>query len=516
MHIPKTIGRYEIQQVLGQGAMGIVYLATDPILHRAVAIKAMRELTQGDDQQHTRERFRREAEISARLNHPNIITVFDVGEDPQVGPYMAMEYVNGRSLAQLIRDGLILEAGIQLMLQGMGAISAAAEAGITHRDIKPENVLVSIDGRFKLMDFGIARRGESRLTQAGMVFGTPSYTAPELLVGGEATPATDRYAFAVTAFEVVTGTVPYHGASIGTMLYKIVHEPPVMPAGMDEALQRVFARAFAKNPEERHPDLRSFMLDLIRAVALPEESRARFLSQLEEEGGPLDTRVYPPMMVALKQGIALDRTAVPAAAEDDWSTASGGERSSPQPAGSGPMQPPPLPPAAKRSSLLPLLLGLVILLGGAGAGGFWFWTKSQPRAMDLYSEPQGALVQLDGVSLGLTNLDRVPIKRDAKEFTFSMKGYLPVRVAVPKDKDHVRAELEREPFSIKVTTDPPGAELFLGGKSLGVSPMQIQVPSKNTPELVIRLKGYQPYSVVPDKDTWPDDTIRLSPVTGAN
>jgi serine/threonine-protein kinase len=300
MTLPKTIGRYEIQQVLGHGAMGVVYLATDPILHRPVAIKAMRDLTQGGDQQNTRERFRREAEISARLNHPNIITVFDVGEDPQAGPYMAMEYVNGSSLAQLIRDGLTLEAGLHLLLQGMGAVSAAAEAGITHRDIKPENILIRQDGRFKLMDFGIARRGDSRLTQAGMVFGTPSYTAPELLVGGEATPATDRYAFAVTAFEVVTGTVPFHGSSIGTMLYKIVHEPPVMPDGMDWALRRVFEKAFAKRAEDRHPDLRTFMLDLIRAVPLPEDARGRFLSQLEEEHGPLDTRVYPPMLVALR------------------------------------------------------------------------------------------------------------------------------------------------------------------------------------------------------------------------
>ncbi len=368
---PKNIGRYEIQQVLGHGAMGVVYLAKDPILQRPVAIKAMRELTQGDDQQITRERFRREAEISARLNHPNIITVFDVGEDPQIGPYMAMEYVNGRSLAQLIRDGLPLEPGLQLLMQGLGAVSAAADAGITHRDIKPENILVSQDGRFKLMDFGIARRAESRLTQAGMVFGTPSYTAPELLVGGEATPSTDRYAFAVTAFEVVTGTVPYHGASIGTMLYKIVHEPPIMPEGMDPRLQQVFARAFSKKPEERHPDLRSFMIELIQALALPEEARSRFLGQLEDERGPLDTRVYPPMLVALTQGMVATAPGPVAPEPAAPGQSSGGLRASaafPPPAGgSGPLQQ--QVPGSGPRLLLPLLLGLLVLLGGGSAAG---------------------------------------------------------------------------------------------------------------------------------------------------
>ena len=510
MNIPRTIGRYEIQQVLGHGAMGVVYLATDPILHRAVAIKAMRDLTQGEDQQNTRERFRREAEISARLNHPNIITVFDVGEDPLAGPYMAMEYVNGRSLAQLIRDGLTIEAGIQLLLQGMGALSAAASAGITHRDVKPENVLVSVDGRFKLMDFGIARRGESRLTQAGMVFGTPSYTAPELLVGGEATPATDRYAFAVTAFEVITGTVPYQGASIGTMLYNIVHEPPVMPNRMDEGLRRVFERAFAKAPEERHPDLRSFMVDLIRAVSIPEEPRARYLAQLEEEHGPLETRVYPPMLVAMKQGVTIDPGSVPSGG--DPGRASG--RSSAAPQSSGPMAPVE-PPTAKPRSLLPIVLGLVIVIGGSGAGGFWFW--SQPRLMDIQTEPAGAQVSLDGAPLGMTPLDRTEVKRGAKEFAFRLKGYLPAQAAVPKDKDYLRVELERLPFEINVITDPPGAEVLLDGKPVGTTPMMsLKIRWKNTPKLQLRLKGYQEHSLVPEKETWSDDPIRLSPETGTN
>lgn len=182
---PSTIGRYQIQQVLGHGAMGVVYLATDPILHRPVAIKAMREPNQGgDDQEVTRERFRREAEISARLNHPNIVTVFDVGDDPQAGPFMAMEYVNGRSLAQLIRDGLGLEAGVHLLLQGMGAVTAAAEAGITHRDIKPENLMLqSVAGNpllVRIVDFGLARFAEQG-TRTSKAMGTPTYMAPEQL-----------------------------------------------------------------------------------------------------------------------------------------------------------------------------------------------------------------------------------------------------------------------------------------------------------------------------------------------
>lgn len=246
--------------------MGAVYLAQDPLLKRRLAIKVVKET--GDQQHSALIRFQREAEISARLNDPNIITIYDVGEDPAIGPFLAMEYVEGRSLGALIReDALDAEDAVKLLLQCARALVAAEGAGVVHRDVKPENILVSQDGRLKLMDFGIAKGDESKLTTVGMIVGTPSYTAPELLKGAEATPATDRYALAVTAFEMFSGgRMPHPGDTLGAILYHIVHEPPVIPDGMDPKLALVLRRALELNPALRYPDTRGFLVDLALAA----------------------------------------------------------------------------------------------------------------------------------------------------------------------------------------------------------------------------------------------------------
>ncbi len=263
---PTSIGRYQVLELLGQGAMGAVYLAQDPLLKRRLAIKVVKET--GDQQHGALIRFQREAEISARLNDPNIITIYDVGEDPAIGPFLAMEYVEGNSLGSLIRgDALDTEDALRLLLQCAKALVAAEGAGVVHRDVKPENILVSSDGRLKLMDFGIAKGGDSKLTTAGMIVGTPSYTAPELLKGADASAATDRYALAVTAFEMFSGgRMPHPGDTLGAILYHIVHEPPVIPDGMDPVLAKVLRRALDREAALRYPNTRSFLVDLAAAA----------------------------------------------------------------------------------------------------------------------------------------------------------------------------------------------------------------------------------------------------------
>lgn len=293
--IPESIGRYQVQSLLGHGGMGNVYLALDPRLKRQLAIKTVRN-REDDDQDRTLERFNREAEISAQLCHPNIITIYDVGEDPQVGVFLAMEYVKGQSLAAHIRDRRPgLEASLFLLVQAMRAIQAAHDAAIIHRDIKPENMLVSSAGRLKLMDFGLARGSHSRLTATGMVMGTPSFTAPEIMMGKDSSAATDRYAFSVTAFELLSGELPFKGDTLGSTLYRIVHEAPILPPEMPAPLAAVFLRALAKDPAERFPDLGSFMLDLTRGCQLPAATQGKLLSLVEAEfsGQELPSREAP-------------------------------------------------------------------------------------------------------------------------------------------------------------------------------------------------------------------------------
>lgn len=271
---PPTIGRYAIQRPIGQGAMGMVYLAEDPLLKRQLAIKVVRAV--GEERDLALERFKREAEISAQLNHPNIVTIYDVGEEPALGPFLAMEYVEGKSLGRFIREGVLeAETCFAILIQTMRALRAAHRHAIIHRDVKPDNILVGEDGRVKLMDFGIARTMAPRLTSAGEFLGSPAYSSPELLKGGEPTPGTDRFAFAVTAFELLTGQLPHPGASVAAVITHVLHEPPVIPAGVPAPVGYVFRKALDLDPEARHENLMEFLTELIDAYPLEEGARFR-------------------------------------------------------------------------------------------------------------------------------------------------------------------------------------------------------------------------------------------------
>ena len=270
----RTIGRYVLDRILGQGAMGVVYLAEDPLLKRRLAIKIVRAV--GEERQNALTRFQREAEISAQLNHPNIVTIFDVGDEPAVGPFIAMEYVEGSSLGHFIRQGsLDLETRFSVLIQAMRALRAAHRHAIVHRDVKPENILVAEDGRVKLTDFGIARTMGPQLTHPGEFLGSPAYSAPELLRGLDPTPSSDRYSFAVTAFELLTGQLPHPGNTVASVISHTLMEPPVFPPGMSGDIAKVFRQALAQDPEERPATLMDFLVPLVDAHPMELMARSR-------------------------------------------------------------------------------------------------------------------------------------------------------------------------------------------------------------------------------------------------
>ena len=272
--LPKHIGRYEVKRAIGQGAMGVVYLAEDPLLKRRLAVKVVRAI--GEERDNALERFKREAEISAQLNHPNIVTIYDVGEEPDLGPFLAMEYVEGCCLGKFVRDGsLDPETRFGILIQTMRALRAAHRHAIVHRDVKPENILVAEDGRVKLMDFGIAKTMAPRITNAGEFLGSPAYSAPELLRGSEPTPSSDRFAFAVTAFELLTGTLPHPGTNVAMVITHILMEPPVIPPGMSGDTAKVFRQALAQDPDERPGSLMDFLLPLVDSYSLDPNARNR-------------------------------------------------------------------------------------------------------------------------------------------------------------------------------------------------------------------------------------------------
>ncbi len=551
---PKTIGRYEVEYVLGQGSMGVVYKALDPLLKRPVAVKIMRE--KGGNAAETIVRFKREAEISAALNHPHIITIYDVGVDPEMGPFLTMEFVQGGSLAGLLRMTPSTEEVMTLLLQGASALQAAQLAGIIHRDVKPENMLVSQFGHLKLMDFGLARGDQSRLTAEGMMFGTPSYTAPELLTGGAPSAATDRYAFTVTAFEALTGTLPYQGSSIGSTIYRIVHDPPAIPTDLAPELQAVFQRALSKDPAQRFPDLPGFMAALIKAAPLSPEQQSKLLFSLDDantntvnftripeapdqgsasgtpgsdaeavittsrmqprpgEGHPLTPTypIYVPPTADLSTEAASGATAQMAAAPRQLlSTEVKPAEPLGQPAASGQVA------AGSHGPRWPLLAALLLgglLLSGLAAGDYLArGLKPTSRNIEVHSEPEGASVTVEGQKVGETPLGRVKVTGEMPLLRFTLTGYQAQSYRLGKGESAVKVQLKRPPHFIAVATEPPGAEVFLNGRSMGFTPLpSLGIPAEGTSRMKVTREGFSSWEADVD-GTFPfPDLIRLTPL----
>jgi len=306
--LTKTVGRYVIERTLGQGAMGVVYLAEDPMLKRRVAIKVVRAV--GEERDNALERFQREAEISAQLNHPNIVTIFDVGEEPKVGPFIAMEYVEGNSLGHFIRDGsLDLETRFGILIQTMRALRAAHRHAIVHRDVKPDNILVAEDGRVKLMDFGIAKTMAPQLTHSGEFLGSPAYSAPELLRGQAPTPSSDRYGFAVSAYELLTGQLPHPGNSVASVITHVLMEQPVIPPGMSGDMAKVFRQALSQDPDERPDSMMDFLVALVDAYPLEPMARERINEMFRRDDFAGDIVPLRRLRAPVKPGAAAPGTA---------------------------------------------------------------------------------------------------------------------------------------------------------------------------------------------------------------
>ncbi len=263
--IKAKIGRYEIVQVLGKGGMGIVYLAKDTFLQRLVALKLLSPHLASDET--VVARFINEARISASLQHPNIVTVYEAGQDGDF-VFIAMEYVNGKDLASLLRERgkFHPDETISILKAVASALDYAHQRGVIHRDIKPSNVLVSEDGVVKLMDFGIARVvGGERHTKTGVLVGTPEYMAPELWEGKDADKFSDLYSLGILAYELLTGEVPFTGDTPIAIGYKHVHVE-VPRTGINEAVDEVLKIALAKERERRFQSATAFMKALERAL----------------------------------------------------------------------------------------------------------------------------------------------------------------------------------------------------------------------------------------------------------
>ncbi len=263
----ERLGRYQILGEIGRGAMGVVYKAADPMLNRTVAIKTISMTADPEERADYEKRFYQEAKAAGGLSHPNIVTIYDIGHAGEL-VYMAMEYIGGVELRTLLA-GERLDPGVALDIAAQVAdgLAYAHSRGIIHRDIKPANIMVVREGPAKIMDFGIARMRQSDVkTQTGFLLGSPKYMAPEQLLGKPIDHRCDLFALGVLLYEMAVGASPFSGADITQLMYQIVNAAPPPPTVVNPRLppllDRVVARALAKDPDARYRDARELAADL--------------------------------------------------------------------------------------------------------------------------------------------------------------------------------------------------------------------------------------------------------------
>jgi serine/threonine-protein kinase len=296
---PDRLGKYRITDVLGEGAMGVVYKGFDPDIKRTVALKTIRRMPGATgDSATAAARFRNEAQAAGRLTHPGIVAVYDFGEDADVA-FIAMEFVEGHTLAHYLANKVrFTDEDIPgVMCQVLDALDHAHEQGVWHRDVKPANIIMARNGKLKVADFGIARIEDTNLTQANVMIGTPTYMAPEQFLGTKMDRRVDVYSAGVLLYLLLTGRPPFTGSQ-EQLMYKVVHEQPVLPSQLESAnrprfYDAILSRALAKDPAQRFASASAFKDAIQNGV-----------------GEPFDTTVWEQTLIKVASQVV--KPAVPA------------------------------------------------------------------------------------------------------------------------------------------------------------------------------------------------------------
>ena len=275
---PAKLGKFIIEAELGKGAMGVVYKALDPFINRTVALKTICKDLLGDQEPGTNQtdtittRFKREAQAAGLLNHPNIVSVYEYGEDQDTA-FIAMEFVQGRSLKEIFdrNERFDMDTIIKIMSQILGALAYSHKHGIVHRDIKPANVIMMPDGQVKITDFGIAYIKSSDLTQTGTMIGTPNYMSPEQFMGQIVDGRSDLFSAGIIFYQSITGENPFDGRTMATVMHKVLSQEPLEPYKLNfqvsTELNRVIKQSLAKKPEDRFQTAEAFSQAIIEAYA---------------------------------------------------------------------------------------------------------------------------------------------------------------------------------------------------------------------------------------------------------
>jgi serine/threonine protein kinase len=528
------IGRYLVTGRVGKGGMGMVYLGLDEALERKVAVKTLTGEGLADEE--SRRRFQIEARAAAKLQHPNIVTVFELGEDRGV-PFIAMEMLGGADLETLLRSGepLSLAERLDILIQVARGLAFAHEHGVVHRDIKPSNIRLLDDGTAKIMDFGIAKVGGTQLTKTGMMVGTVNYMSPEQVRGQKLDGRSDVFSLGVILYELLTGRRPFRGEQVTEVLYKIVHEdPPPLDftslGDLSPRLQQIVSKALAKKAEERHASASQLADDLAEVLeshqrvapspATPPavlEAVATARRQVKE--GRIDEGLTQLRQLQEAHPDSLEARRALRSAQREKAR----REKPPAPATDFPelestFQQPPTsrapdtllqrttvlpPPGASESkaSRLPLYLALAALplLGVAG----YLLTRKPPAAVPtevripVRSQPMGALVLLDGRETGVVTNGEIVVPAPAPAqvvLTFRRAGHKDESrtVKLPlAPGEAISVSLLAASASLPVRSDPPGATVSLDGqKQKATTPLQITFDPSEPHRLAIALEGH--------------------------
>ncbi len=495
--IPATIGRYQITGSLGYGAMGAVYKAFDPLIKRPLAIKTVRlDIPRASPQYRSFiERFQHEAQISGTLSHPGIVTLFDLGEDGGL-PYFAMEFVDGRTVAEVLAEGERFkpEKVIGLVSQVAAALDYAHSRGVVHRDIKPANLILYDADKIKVTDFGIAKLADADITHAGALLGTPSYMSPEQAMGEKLDGRSDIFSLGVVAFEMLSGQQPFPGPNVTSILYKLVHTDPVEPADLEmnglvpQKWREVFNKVLAKKPEQRYQTASAFVEDLELCLGswfsgLGSEETA----SLEALGDVVTVeipRAAPLPVAAVPRGAA-----APLLARDEDETLLIPKGAPAEPSGTGPVgattlvldAPPPTlvasaeatavakalepPQASQTQPPDPTLRALPTQPAGPGAP-----TARPPRpgiALPLVLGG-GALALFAALALGAWALRARQAVEPAPATTLAPAPVAPSEPAQPPPAAAVAVS-----GTLRVESEPQGARVLVDGKARGRSPLEL-------------------------------------------
>ena len=480
----KSLGRYEIVKELGRGGMGIVLKGRDPKIDRMVALKIIKlsDVGDSDRERELLERFFIEARAAGKLTHPNIVTVYDVGEEAGMS-FIAMEFVEGRDLASLLKERkkLPFREAARLVTQVAEGLAFAHEQGIIHRDIKPGNIMLTQKNAVKITDFGLARlQSAGSVTQTGHAVGSPLYMSPEQVQGQPVDGQSDIFSMGVMFYEMVTGKKPFEAETLTSIIFKIIQDtpPPVtqFDASLPDRVSAIIARMMAKDKKDRYKTCHEVVTALRAMAELPED-----FSSLTDSDATRTAAMTLDMATgaAPKKGAPMGLIAAGVAAM----VLAGGAYFALAPSGETPEV---SPPAVQAAAAPPV---------AAPARAPEPPPAPEPALARIVSAPAGAELSIDGKRAGVTPFESGELAPGKHRYVATLHGHADARgeFEIVKDKPFTLNIALASAFGDIAVDAPKGATVEINGAAVGQAPFTGRL-AEGTHKVAVSLKGYKPFA----------------------